>query len=73
MFAYFKEFTCRVTDIVKVVPRPDGGTFVYLSNPDKTSSSGVHRESTETSYKEVITQLAQFMGQGNTAYINVSE
>ncbi len=70
MFAYFPEFTCRISDILKVVPRPEGGTFIYIVNPDKTSCSGTHRESTAKTYEEVVAQLAASMQQQHAAYIN---
>lgn len=72
MFLYCKEFTCRLGDVVKVVPKPEGGTYIYIISPDRSSASGVHRESTESSYETVVAQLAAAMQQSHTAYINTT-
>lgn len=63
MFLITTDFTCRVADVVKIVPRTDlnedqygrtSGTLVYINNHLK---GVVDKEFTSMSYQEVLQAL----------------
>ena len=49
-FVYTEEFAVRFDDIIKIVPRKQGGTYVYIDN----HLGGIDRESTAKEYADFM-------------------